>query len=345
MKRRLIVFCALLVVPFSFALAAGKGGKTEPFTFRSADGRFALSGVRIPATDPKGIVVVVGGRSESWLKYRSLFRALHAAGYTVYSYDHRGQGLSPHLVPDHPQIGHIDDFRQYARDLGALITVIRRREGGLPVDLIGHSMGGVVIAEALADHSDLAIRKAVLVAPMFRINTAPWPEPLGRVALALLQLAGRGSSYAPGEHDALPDEPFEKNRVTSSREQWQETLTFRRDHPEAVTGGASVDWVAQALVRSSAIRKNARFLGPKTLILLAGRDEIVIPWIPRSGNGKPSPTVLTFPEARHEILHEREPIRSCAIRAILRFLNEREAIPLDRNPGTIHCSGTTSPHP
>lgn len=345
MKSRGILFCPLLLFPLSFAMASGGAGKTDPFSFRSADGHFALSAVRIPATHPKGIIVVVGGRSESWLKYRALFRDLHSSGYTVYSYDHRGQGLSPHLVGDHPQIGHIDDFREYSRDLGAMITEVRRREGGRPVNLIGHSMGAAVIAEYLADHPNHGIRKAVLVAPMFRINTAPWPEPLGRLVLVLLQCAGRGSAYAPGEHDALPDEPFGKNRVTSSREHWQETLSFRRDHPGALTGGASVDWVAQALARSSAIREKARFLGPETLILQAGRDEMVIPWIPPAPDHKQSPTVICFPEARHEILNEREPIRSSSLGAILRFLNERQSIPLDRPAGNSHSSGTTSPHP
>jgi lysophospholipase len=326
-------------------MAAGGVGKLEPFSFRSADGHFALSAVRIPATHPKGIIVVVGGRSESWLKYRSLFRDLHSAGYTVYSYDHRGQGLSPHLVRDHPQIGHIDDFREYSRDLGALITEVRRREGGRSVNLIGHSMGAAVIAEYLADHPDHGIRKAVLVAPMFRINTSPWPEPLGRLVLALLQCAGRGSAYAPGEHDALPDEPFARNRVTSSREHWRETLTFRREHPGAVTGGASVDWVAQALARSSAIRKKARSLCPETLILQAGHDDMVIPWIPPALDGKHSPSVICFPDARHEILNEKDPIRSSALGAILEFLDERQAIHLDHPTGNSHSSGTTSPYP
>ena len=319
MRCRPILLLALLCSGISPVRASGGNWNLERFSFPSADGRIALSAVRIPATDPKGIVVMVGGRSESWLKYARLFRELHRAGQTVYAYDHRGQGLSPHFVKDHPQIGHIDDSSLYSVDLASFLAVVRRREAG-SVNLIGHSMGAAVITEYLADHRAEGVRKVVLCAPMFRINTDPWPEPLARLVLGLLHLAGRGASYAPGEHDALPDEPFVKNRITSSPAHWEEILRFRRDHPEALTGGASVDWVAQALGRGPLIREKALRLGPETLILLPGRDELVKQWLPRPRDGAPGPMVLEFPEARHEILMEREPIRGEALRAILAFL-------------------------
>jgi lysophospholipase len=316
----------------------------ELFSFPSADGRFALSAVRIPANDRMGVVVMVVGRSESWLKYIPLFGALHRAGYTVYSYDHRGQGLSPHLVQEHPQIGHIDDSSQYVRDLAVFLEKVRLREG-VTVNLIGHSMGAAVITEYLADHRALGVRKVVLCSPMFRINTAPWPEPLARCVLGLLHLAGQGSSYAPGEHDARPDEPFGKNRVTSSPIHWEEILSFRRDHPTAVTGGASVDWVAQALDRSISVREKARSLGSETLILQPVHDDLVIPWVPSTRNGKPAPMTIAFPESRHEILFEREPIRGRAVRAILSFLETPAPIPLDRGTGNRHTSGTQTTIP
>lgn len=341
MKRALIPALFLVLTGGFSQKVSGFPGSEEHFSFRSADGRFALRAVRIPATDPKGVVVMVMGRSESWLKYTSLFRELHRAGYTVYSYDHRGQGLSPHLLQENPQIGHIDDSEQYSRDLAVFLRKVRQRERS-PVNLVGHSMGAAVITESLADHRSGGVRKVVLCSPMFRISTAPWPEPLARCVLRFLHLAGRGSTYAPGEHDACPDEPFVKNRVTSSPGRWEEILSFRRAHPAAVTGGASVDWVEQALYRSRSIREKASSLGAETLILQPGRDCLVIPWIPSPINGKKAPVVIAFPESRHEILFEREPIRGQALRAILDFLNAGKPIPLDRGAGKGHTSGTTT---
>jgi hypothetical protein len=43
--------------------------KGERFAFESADGRHQLSGVLFPHPEEKGLIVVVNGRSESWLKY------------------------------------------------------------------------------------------------------------------------------------------------------------------------------------------------------------------------------------------------------------------------------------
>ena len=333
MARRLF---SILLLALAGRAGAAAPYPAERFSFPSADGRLALSAVRIPSPHPGSVVVVVGGRSESWLKYGPLFRDLRAAGYTVYSYDHRGQGLSPHFVPSHPQIGHVDDFAMYGRDLGAFLREVRRREQGATIHLIGHSMGAVVIVDCLAGSHDPDIGKIVLCSPMFFINTAPWPEPLARLLLGLLRLSGQGAGYAPGEHDIAPDEPFVKNRITSSPEHWAETLEFRRQHPEAVTGGASVEWVAQAMDHAAAVRREAEALGPDTLILEAGRDSLVIPWIPSRRDGKPGPVVLLYPGSRHEILLEREPIRGHAVRSILSFLKgdvTAAPIPLDQRGG------------
>jgi len=351
MFRRLLPLLLCLLLARHPAVAAPTSDDSMPaaverFTFRSADGIHDLSAACFPAADPKGIVVMVNGRSESWLKHIPLCRELNHAGDTVYSYDHRGQGLSPRLAPGNAQIGHVDWFPAYSRDLGLFLEEVKKRESGGQIALLGNSMGAAVIVDYLPDHPDPAVRKFVLCSPMFRIKTAPWPEPVARLLLAGLHLFGKGAAYAPGEEDASPSEPFEHNRVTSSRKRWQEILLFRKNHPEALTGGASVDWVAQALALTPAIREKARLLGPETLILLAGRDDLVVPWIPSPGRGNPGPVVRMFPEARHEILLERNPIRKEALDCILAFLENplpprSGAIPLDRDARNGHTSGTT----
>lgn len=321
-----------LLLPATRAAAADPA--PERFEFRSADGIHDLSAVRYPVANPKGVIVLVVGRSESWLKHGALCRELNHAGYTVYSYDHRGQGLSPRLLGGNPEIGHVDKFAFYASDLGLFLGEVRRREGTGPLFLIGHSMGAAVIVDRLSEHPDPGIRKIVLCSPMFRISTAPWPEPLARLVLGALHVLGKGTAYAPGEGDALPDEPFERNRVTSSRDRWREILSFRSRHPAAVTGGASVDWVLQALDGTTRLRKALRKLGPGTLILEAGRDELVVPFHPEPSAVGRGPLVVRFPEARHELLMEREPIRGQALRTILAFLGSpgpSEAFTLDQS--------------
>lgn len=345
---RLRPLMIVLVLALALGLGAGFGALAsttsgdEPFFFPSADGRFCLSAVRIPSDGRKGVVIVVIGRSESWLKYGPLFRDLQRAGYTVYSYDHRGQGLSPHLVPSLPQIGHVDDFSQYGRDLDTLVGLVRQREGDSPIHLIGHSMGAAVIIDGLVPNPPPGIGKIVLCSPMIGIRTSPWPKPLARALLRVLSLIGHANSYAPGEHDVSPGEPFAQNRVTSSPARWEQTLRFRSDHPEAVTGGASVGWISQALEREDMIRDKAAWLGPETLILQAGRDDLVISETPVRHDGKKAPTILMFSESRHEILAEAEPIRGNAVRAILEFLanDHPSRFPLDQSTRNRHTEGT-----
>ena len=321
------------------ALLGAHASEGERFTFRSADGIHDLSAVCFPADHPKGVLVMVNGRSESWPKYAPLYRELNRAGYTVYSYDHRGQGLSPRLATGNPQIGYVDDFSAYSRDLGLFLNEVRRREvtgHSGRISLLGNSMGAVVIVDFLAGHPDHGIGKVVLCSPMFRIKTDPWPEPVARFVLGAIHLVGKGASYAPGEGDASPSEPFERNRVTSSRERWTEILQFRKNHLEALTGGASVDWVIRALDCTPRIRKEAECLGPETLILEAGRDSFVIPFHPPATATHLGPQIIIFQEGRHELLMERESIRKPALHAILSFLESgdgRKAIPLDQRGG------------
>ena len=320
----------------------------ERFTFRSSDGIHELSAACFPAVNPKGVLVMVNGRSESWLKYVPLYQKLNRVGYTVYSYDHRGQGLSPRLVPGNPQIGYVDEFSAYSRDLGLFLDEVRRRENSRRISLIGNSMGGAVIVDWISGHDDRGIDKIVLCSPMFRIKTAPWPEPVARIVLGVLHLLGQGASYAPGEGDASTTEPFEHNRVTSSRERWEEILQFRKNYPEAVIGGASADWVIRALDSTARIRSAAGCLGPETLILEAGHDSFVIPFHPQASAAHSGPRIILFPQGRHELLMESEPIRQEAISAILSFLESpdtAEAITLDQRGGKRLSSETTPPTP
>lgn len=291
--------------------------KGERFPFPSADGRHQLSGICFRNPEGKGLIVVVNGRSESWLKYGELFHDLYAKGYSIASYDHRGQGLSPRLLPQKPQIGEIDSFDEYSRDLGAFLERLKNLDltHHGKTYLLAHSMGAAVAIDYLRDHP-AAFRAAAFSAPMLRINTSPYPEAVATLVVRLLHAVGLGDAYAPGEHDRDPGEPFDSNRITTSRARWQAIQDIWNKHPEAVVGGPSNDWVLQTLLASPRIRQAAFSLQAPTLILQSGQDRLVINEPPPQG---PNITTLTFPDARHEILMERDPIRDQALGEILRF--------------------------
>ena len=79
-------------------------------------------------------------------------------GVTIYAYDQRGFGAAPHpgLWPSSETL---------ARDLGDVVDVVRRRHEGVPLYLLGESMGGAVAMLALARGRVGGVDGAILAAP------------------------------------------------------------------------------------------------------------------------------------------------------------------------------------
>ena len=78
-------------------------------------------------------------------------RALTEAGFVVYAQDHRGHGASagPRVLGD-PGKG---SWPGLIDDIGLLCAQIRAEHPGLPLILLGHSMGSFAVQQYLFDHS------------------------------------------------------------------------------------------------------------------------------------------------------------------------------------------------
>ena len=291
----------------------------QRFSFQSADGKTDLQGIRFIHPKAKGTIVAVNGSTESWLKDGELFYDLYRSGFSVASYDHRGQGLSPHLVPSNPQIGQIDDFALYAADLNAFVRQEIAPEKNEKTFLLANSMGGGIALDYLQSYPS-PFRAVALTAPMIRINTAPYPESVARTMVAFLQMIGLGDHYTIGKHNWNPKEPFEGNTLTSSRARWDCGHSVWQSHPGAVLGGPSNDWVARAISRTAEIRKRLPEIKANILILQAGKEHFVMnPDQEMARAAIPGTLLVRLPDARHGILKESDPIREKALAKILRF--------------------------
>jgi alpha-beta hydrolase superfamily lysophospholipase len=102
--------------------------------------------------DPvRGIVQIAHGLAEHSLRYARLAEALNAAGYHVGSSDHRGHGKSIVNTPgDFGAAG----FPGLWRDMAQYGAVLRAAHPGLPLYLIGHSMGSFAAQNLLLESSD-----------------------------------------------------------------------------------------------------------------------------------------------------------------------------------------------
>jgi lysophospholipase len=143
--------------------------------FAAGDGLLLSRYVCRPSAASRAVVAVVHGYGEHGGRYEVLAADLAQRGLTVCVYDLRGHGRSS------GRRGHIRSFTEYLDDTGLFLDGARREAAGLPLFLLGHSMGGL-IAAAYAERrpvDDLA--GLVLSAPFLRLAI---PVPALRVQAA-----------------------------------------------------------------------------------------------------------------------------------------------------------------
>ena len=91
-----------------------------------------------PETPPHRIVLIVHGYAEHSARYTHVAEILSAAGSAVYAEDHLGHGRSD------GERALITDFEHVVDDIATLAVLASAEHPGLPVLLIGHSMGGLL---------------------------------------------------------------------------------------------------------------------------------------------------------------------------------------------------------
>ena len=123
---------------------------------------------------PTAALINLHGLGDHSGLYAPLTEKLAAAGIAVHALDMRGHGRSPG-----PR-AYVERWDDYLDDLEAFIEWVAGREPGLPIFLLGHSLGGLISL-------DYAIRRPARLAGV--IVSAP---PLGAVGVPrVLMLLGR----------------------------------------------------------------------------------------------------------------------------------------------------------
>lgn len=96
------------------------------------------------ANSPKGIVQLVHGMAEHRERYHAFMDYLAEHGYVVIIHDHRGHGASLHAEGAYGYFGK-DAVNGIINDVHQLTTYIKQRFPDLPLTLLGHSMGSLVV--------------------------------------------------------------------------------------------------------------------------------------------------------------------------------------------------------
>jgi lysophospholipase len=203
---------------------------------------------------PAGLVVFVHGFDAHCGMYRELGRSLADGGFTATLFDLRGHGRSS------GRRGHVDRFEEYGVDLNAVVARARALTPGKPVTVVGHSMGGAVVLDALMRRAiDPPADRAVLAAPWLGlVMPVPWwkrvPSPLFARLWPTLTM---GNGLRAADVSRNP-------RVVEAR-----------DRDPLVHHVASARFFEEVLAAQARIRAGAGPLPLPTLVLVVGNDKIV----------------------------------------------------------------------
>jgi alpha-beta hydrolase superfamily lysophospholipase len=165
-----------------------------------------------PDAKPRAVVVICHGFNSHSGQYGWAAGQLTASGFAVYALDLRGRGESS------GERFHVERIDEYLSDVDALMALVRSREPGLPVFLLGHSAGGVISSVYVLDHQ-AELAGLVCESFAFRVPAPPFAlaaiKGLSRVAprLGVLRLKNEDFSRDPAWVRALEDDPLTKGEV------------------------------------------------------------------------------------------------------------------------------------
>ena len=266
------------------------------------------------STDSKKVLILLGGHTESYLKYAEFLYDLREMGLTIYALDQRGQGFSSRMLPDREK-DYVDDHDRYVTDLEQFMANVVHPETDSKVFLLGHSLGGAVAA-AYAEKHPNQLSGLILSSPYLGSKA-------GRLAMFILHafdFFGMGKEYVPGG-GPFSIVPFEKNKETHSRIRYERKMQDYVDAPAIRLGYPTNHWMVQLQAMGKEISKNAKTITSPVLVLQAEEDEIADravqnEFCARAQNCEK----LILPGAFHEVLIETDAIRDVALGKIGRFI-------------------------
>ncbi len=282
--------------------------------------------VRFHAPENDRVIVVCPGRIESYVKYAELAYDLFHMGFDVLIIDHRGQGRSGRLLSDTHR-GHVVNFSDYVDDFAAFWEQEVQPGPWRKRYILAHSMGGT-IATLFLQRTPGACDAIALCAPMFGI-IIHLPDWMVRQILDWAEGHQRfRESYAlgTGRWHALP---FSVNVLTHSRARYRRNLRFYADEPKLRVGGPTHHWVREGILAGEQVLAGAGDDATPMLLLQAEEERVVDNRVHdryceiRAAAGHPceGSKPLVIEGAYHEILFEKDAMRSVALNAIVDFFD------------------------
>lgn len=243
-------------------------------TFQSTDGTELVLRSWAPTGGPRAAVVVLHGLAEHSGRYEHVGAHLAAAGMAVSAVDFRGFGRSGGAR------AFVRSFDEYLDDTGEAVR--RAGEFGVPVVLLGHSMGGLVALRYAQERegADLLVLSApsldAVVPPLKRAAARMLRRVIPRLSLPN-GITGDQLSTDPSVGEAYFADPLVYTKTTAS------------------LGGAFLEAMAQA---------SSAGVPVPALVVHGGEDTLVPTRISAPLAAEPNVERVVLPGLRHEVLNE-----------------------------------------
>lgn len=268
---------------------------------------------RWPVRKPEALVQIVHGGAEHGGRYARLASALNGQGYAVYAEDHRGHGRTGEINGKLGDMGEANAFERVCEDVVALGRRAQIENPGVPLVILGHSLGSLITQRILLHHSDLYFA-AVLSGSPDILNVAGAAElvhaevdRVGRDQVSEILESGIVAGFAAAFPEATSAHAWlSRDEGEIERYEQDPWCGF------ALCAGAWQDLISAMLVTAevSAVAAGVRKTLP--IYLLSGsEDPVHNSWqaIERiAGNyrqcGLENITVRQYPGGRHEMFNE-----------------------------------------
>ncbi len=255
-------------------------GRYFGFKERELYYRYAL-----PA-EPKASILIIHGYGEHSGRYVHVIEAFAARGYAVFVPDYRGHGRSSRTLGD------LEGRNKIREDLHILTQTISQQCPGLPVVLLGHSMGGMFALYQLLKYQDQYVA-AVLSAPAILL-----PEGISPLIKAM---AGVLAGIVP----KLPVQELDLSEATRNMEMRAED----EKDPLQYKGKARARTGNETILAQQEIQDRLNEISLPLLIMHGDDDKVIDPAateIVYSRASSQDKTKKLWPGLYHELMNEPE---------------------------------------
>jgi alpha-beta hydrolase superfamily lysophospholipase len=182
---------------------------------------------------PRAVLVNLHGLGDHSGLYPRVAEYFPQHGIATYAYDMRGNGRSP------GQRAYLNGWHEFRGDLEAFLTLVRESEPDLPLFVLGHSLGGLVVLDYVLKHPEKLAGVIAAAPPLGKVGVPPLLMMLGRVMSRVwprfsleVGMDLSGLARDPAVIEAVLADPFFHRRGTA-RLSTEVTAALERVHSGA----------------------------------------------------------------------------------------------------------------